>query len=353
MKHATLYASGCVLCLATACSSSSERTPAPFIAGGASSGGTAGARTSSQAGTAGTSEELGGAGQSSAEGGAAGEAGASDAGAAGVAGAAPLPPGTVVTVTPGACSESADWTAATPVTNVTTSDDEELLSITADELDIVFTRSAALFRAHRDVASGSFDSGSAVTLPDGYDASGGAALSPDGKTLVLVATSGQAFASVARSARNADFGTTADPTAFTGLNQRAAQTMEHYAHPVLSPDGKSFVFAAFTPAVAGGVAVVYESTSSNGAWAMPSNISAGLFNGTTEQRALPSGLSSDSRTLFYYDEASTHQMARFRDRPDAPLYDVVDLGGRVDAVPNVSCNRIYYSAAGNILTEGD
>jgi hypothetical protein len=249
------------------------------------------------------------------------------------------------------CSETADWSGATPLAGVSTTATEQLLSITADELDVVFTRAGALLRAHRDTASADFDAGSAITLPDGYDASNGAALSADGKTLVLVATTGQSFAALTRDARTDDFGATADATAFTGLNERAMQTMEHYIDPVLAPDGSTLIFAAFLPSIANGIAVVYESAFTTDGWAMPTNISNGIFNGTTEQRALPSGLSSDSRTLFYYDEATSEQIARFRDRPDAPLYDVVNLGGRQGAVPNTSCNRVYYTGGGNVLFE--
>jgi hypothetical protein len=122
---------------------------------------------------------------------------------------------------------------------------------------------------------------------------------------------------------------------------------------VLAPNGSSLIFLSYTPGVVDNPAVVYESVLSGSIWAMPTNISQYIFDGTTDKRPLPSGLSSDSRTLFYYDEATSKQMARFRDRPDAPLYDVVDLGGRVGAVPNGTCQRIYYTSDGNVLTEAD
>jgi len=175
----------------------------------------------------------------------------------------------------------------------------------------------------------------------------------DGQTLVLVTADGRAFGALARATRSDDFGLVADPTAFSALNARAAQTQEHYAQPVLAPNGKSLIFLAYTPGVATNPAVVYESLLSGAAWAMPNNISQYIFDGTTDKRPLPSGLSSDSRTLFYFDEASNKQMARFRDRPDAPLYTVVDLGGRMGAVPNSTCQRIYYTSTGNVLTEAD
>jgi WD40-like Beta Propeller Repeat len=349
MKPAIVYVAAATVCWAIACSSNSDAPAGAYTAGGASSdGGTSGGshHPTSHAGSAGKAS-----GGGSSEGGAGGAAG--EAGAMNDAGAAGLEQGVVVVVSPAACSEAADWTGAALLAGVSTTDTEQLLSITADELDIVFARNGALFRAHRSAATAAFDAGSAVTIPDGYDLTAGAALSADGKTLVLVATSGQAFASLTRNSRTGEFGNTADPGAFAGLNARALQTLEHYTHPVLSPDGKSLVFAAFTPSLAGGPAVVYESVFSNSGWAMPSSISHYIFDGTTEKRPLPSGISSDSRTLFYYDEALSQQVARFRDRPDAPLYTVVDLGGRTGSVPNGSCKRIYYTSNGNVLSEAD
>ena len=213
-------------------------------------------------------------------------------------------------------------------------------------------RAGAVFRAHRDAASGSFDAGTAVTLPDGYVATAGAALSGDGLTLVLTSTDGQSFASLSRASRTVDFGADADATAFAALNARSVQTLEHYAAPVLAADGSSFVFTGFTPGDAG-LSVVYESALTAGQWAMPSNISHSVFDGTGSARKLPTGLSSDLRTLFYFDEGTNTETAIFRDRPDAPLYDMVALGQLAGAAPNSSCNRLYYSSSGDVLTETD
>ena len=340
-----------------ACSSSDGSHAAPIGSGG--SGDAASGGSSASGGSGGTRQTNGGSGGSSAShGGNAGNgvssAGAdenggasSDAGAGGEG-----PPGTVVVVEPGACSETAMWTGAAPLTGISTADTEKLLSLTLDELDIAFLRGGALYRAHRDAASSDFGAATAVTLPAGYDASSGAALSQDGLTLVLIASTGDGFGSVSRTARDADFGATIDTDAFAGLNARAIQTLEHYAAPVLSLDGKTLVFSGFTPGAAG-LAVVYESTLSAGEWSMPNNVSADIFNGTGTARPLPTGLSSDSRTLFYLDEGTGKEVARFRDRPDAPLYDHVDLGDLAGATPNSKCDRIYYTAGDNVLTETD
>ncbi|MEO7033584.1 MAG: hypothetical protein ABI548_06895 [Polyangiaceae bacterium] len=344
MNTSLLLIPAALLCLAVGCSSNPDSNAAPYSGDGDSSGGASGSRSHIP-----TGPSRAGSGGGVGDGGAATNGEGGEGGEAGEGG---LQQGMVVVVKPSTCSEAANWTAAAPVMGVSTTSDEKLLSITADELDIVFARDGALLHAHRATATAAFDAGTAITLPDGYSEVGGASLSADGKTLVVVQTDGLGFAALTRASRTADFGMTADPSAFVGLNARAVQTQEHCAAPVLAPDGKSLVFAAYSLAP-GATARVYESLLSSGAWAMPEDVSYDIFDGTTEKRALPSGLSADSRTLFYYDEATSKQAARFRDRPDAPLYTVVDLGDRVGAIPNAACDHVYYTSNGNVLEEAN
>jgi hypothetical protein len=129
--------------------------------------------------------------------------------------------------------------------------------------------------------------------------------------------------------------------------------MEQYAAPVLAPNGTSFIFTGYT--TYGDISVVYESLATMGVWNMPTNISHLIFDGTGTARPLPTALSADSRTLFYFDEGANQQMARFRDRPEqnAPFYDHIALPGLMGAEPNAKCDRVYYSSAGNVLTEAD
>jgi hypothetical protein len=351
MKRYTFTALAFTLAVAQACSSNSDHAPGLSDAGAYSRGG-AGGRTSGKSGN-GAITDGGSAGQTE-EAGTGGAAGS--AGEAGEGGQGGLEEGMVIPVTPGACSEAEAWAIGAPLVGISTAADEHLLAITADELDILFSRDQSAMRAHRDVASAAFGTAVALTIPDGYGVAAGVALSADGKTMVLLATGEQAFAAFTRPSRSAAFDTTADATAFTGINQRALQTMEHYAAPVLAEDGKAFVFAGFTPEQAGGsasgvsgVSVVYQSAWAGTAWSMPESISLNLFDGTSAARALPSGLSSDSRTLFYLDEGSGNQLARFRDRPDAPLYTLVDLDKLTGAVPNEACDRLYYSSDGDVM----
>jgi hypothetical protein len=359
MNRYTLTALGVAVCFGVACSSDSDdHAPALGSGGGSSRSGAGGRAPVGDSGAGGTTETTAGSAGETEQGGAAGEAGAAGApsSAAGAGGEGGVEEGTIVPVTPGACSETAVWANATTLEGISTAADEQLLAITADELDILFLRDGSPMRAHRELASATFGAGDALTIPDGYGVDAGAALSADGKTLVLLATTGQSFAAFTRASRSEAFGDTADATAFTGINQRALQTMQHYAAPVLAPDGKRFVFAAFTPEPAAGfpsgfegISVVYESLWTTNGWAMPDSVSQNLFDGTSAARALPSALSSDSRALFYVDEGSGKQVVRFRDRPDAPLYTLAPLDERTRAVPDAKCGRLYYSSGGDVL----
>lgn len=355
MKRYLLPALAITLGLGAACSSNSDEHAPAVGEGGASSHGGTGGRSSVGKGGAGTANG----GAQTDDGGSAGAAG-SAAGEGGAGGEGGAQEGAIIPVTPGACSEDAAWASATPLPGISTAADERLLAITADELDILFLRDGTAMRAHRDQARVEFGAAVAQTIADGYGVDAGVGLSADGKTMVLLATTGQSFAAFTRASRSEDFSVTPDDSAFIGINQRALQTTQHYAAPVLAPDGSRFVFSAFAPAPEAGfpngyqgLSVVFESAWATDGWDTPESISQDLFDGTTAARALPSGLASDSRTLFYFDEGSSKQMARFRDRPDAPLYTVVDLDTRSGAVPDVKCDRLYYSSAGDVLVAAE
>jgi hypothetical protein len=361
MNRITVTALGVSLTVAAACSSGSDGHAPALSDVGASTAGAGGTRLPT-AGNAGASGRVTGGNSSAGDDAGQGGTETTEAGAAGEGGAGGtaggLEPGRVVVVPPSACSVTAKWSSPIPLAGISSNGDERLLSITADELDVVFVRDARVLLAHRTKANADFGTASEVTIPTEYDATAGAALSADGKTLLLVAVSGQAFAVLTRPSRTVAFSATADGSAFIGLKQRAIQTMEHYAAPVFSPDGKSLVYTGFTPEPEQGfptgvlgVARVYESRWASGMWQMPESISDGFFNGTTAARPLPSGLSSDSRTLFYFDEKTMKQAARFRDRPDAPLSVGVDLGDREGAIPNAGCDVLYYTSGGNVFSE--
>ncbi|MET0791428.1 MAG: hypothetical protein ABW061_07895, partial [Polyangiaceae bacterium] len=72
-------------------------------------------------------------------------------------------------------------------------------------------------------------------------------------------------------------------------------------------------------------------------------------------RRLPNSLSADALTLFYFNEESMQEEARWRDTtvPSSLLYDMQSLGERRGATPNAACDRLYSALDGDVVAEKD
>jgi hypothetical protein len=234
--------------------------------------------------------------------------------------------------------------------NLSTSTDETLLSVTSDELDLAFLRAGTLYVAHRADKTGTFTVGSAVVIPDSWSAAGGAALSADGKRLVLVSTDQTLLGELTRATRDAAFSTAIDQTAFSTINQTSIYSGNTYGSPALSPDDQELFLNSVAPS--GGSTVVVSTRTATEPWSAPTRVSAAL-DGAEGARLLPTGVSADARTLFYFNEATMKEEARWRDEPKltSPLYDMVDLGTRRGAQPNTACDKLYSESTGNIVVE--
>jgi hypothetical protein len=250
------------------------------------------------------------------------------------------------------CSQTATWSGATKVANLSTTADEILLSLTPDELDLAFLRSGALYVAHRADPLGNFSAGAVIAIPAGWSATQGAALSADGKRLVLVSLDQTALGEMTRLSRDAVFSGTADESAFVSVNQTSIYSGNVYAAPALSPDDEQLYLNSRSPG--GASTVVASIRTSSGPWSPPDRVSSAL-DAAANARRLPTGVSADERTLFYFNEETMAEEARWRDEPTlaSPLYDKVDLGMRRGANPNSACDRLYSGATGDVFVERD
>jgi hypothetical protein len=332
----------CVLLasLPLACSSGSDNRPPGLDTSGAGAGST----SLASGGNTGANGGSNTAGDSSMAGESTGADGPSDNG--GDVGTGRPTPG------PSVCNETASWVGATPVSGVSTGAGETLLSITSDELDLAFLRAGALYVAHRAQATGNFAPGVPITLPSGWSATQGAALSADGKRLILVSADQTLLGELTRATRDEAFSGAVDQSAYATVNQNAVETGDIYASPTVSPDDLELFFNS---AFQGGASTVVVSTRSAGqVWSSPTRVSSEL-DGQDTARCLPTGVSADERTLFYFNEMSMMQEARWRDEPDltSPLYDMVDLGARRGAQPNAACDHLYSDTATDVVVEHD
>ncbi len=284
----------------------------------------------------------------SANGGDAGAAGSEEdqAGATGDGGAAPQ--------VPAVCSPTATWGSPTVVDAVSSAMAETLLSMTPDELDLAFVRASALYVAHRAVAGAAFNIGLPVPIPSGWSFAQGAALSADGKRLVLVSDPDQRkLGELTRTSRIGAFSSTIDETAFSRINQDATYTGRLYASPVVSAGDDQLFFNSSFPEAAS--TVVVSTRSGAAAWTPPMQLSDSVLDGGAGARRLPTGVSADARTLFYFNEESHVEEARFRDtsQTGSPLSDMLPLGMRRGATPNSGCDRLYSESNSDVVVEKD
>ena len=327
-----------------ACSSSSPH-PSLIASDGGSGDGYSGG--SAGAGLSGGNDNAGAGGDAGDT--ALAEGGASDAGYPGDGAAGrPVQPG------PSLCGQSATWSAAASVDGVSAGGTASLLSVTADELDLAFRRGDALYVAHRSSLSAAFIVGSPIAIPAGWSAAQGAALSSDGKRLVLVSDPDQKkLGELTRSTRGQAFAGAVDESAFSTVNQNAIYTGKIYASPVVSTgDDRLYFNAGFPDAVS---TIVVSTRTPGTQWAAPITLTPLLFDGGVGQRRLPTGISADERTLFYFNEESSHEEARFRASSalTSALYDMLSLGKRRGATPNSGCDRLYSESDGDVVVEKD
>ena len=328
--------------LVAACSGGgSGHHPAMPAEGGSSTGGTR--PRPATAGT--TSSDAGAAGDSGSQGGAAsGEAGAGDAGQGIVFEMAGAPPVAI----PGVCAP--DMTLGSGQAQDLGTPDITLLAMTADELSVAFTTGSGagltLHVADRDTNKAAFEE-APVTVPAGFEAASGVSLSSDARKLILVMTDHSGFGELSRAARGDAFLGDADLSAFAKINALKPMSGHSVGWPVLSHDGQDLYFVSYF-----GAALVNQSKRGPaGVFDIGTEIDPFTLGGDEGEYKLPSGLSSDQRAIFFFDEATDHAMALFRSHDGAPFYDPIDLGARRGATPNRDCSRIYSSVASGLVAQ--
>ena len=211
-----------------------------------------------------------------------------------------------------------------------------------------------MYVAHRARVSDAFDIGTPVAIPTGWSTAQGASLSADGKRLILVGDPEQyKLGEMTRVTRDAAFAGDVDESAFASVNQSSTYTGKIYAYPVVSARDDQLYFNSAYPDA--GSTVVVSTRDADGVWLAPTQLSGVVLDGAVGKRRLPTGVSSDERTLFYFNEETAHEEARFRDtsQQSSPLYDMITLGTRRGAIPNLACDRLYSESNSDVVVEQD
>jgi hypothetical protein len=346
-----------------ACSSDEKKAPGLVDAGGkagsngvsvgyAGQAGQAGrAGQAGQAGTAGAS--AGGQAGASAQAGAGGGAGAGQGGetSAGSSGAGGDPPPEPFEEDPGKppvppdlgapqCDPGTSFGAPTPLFPGRTG---ILAAATPDGLVVTFVGDAegageqgkVLYYAERATATAAFAAPRHVQFSSAYQGTR-PALSPDGKTLIVARADGTALGIVRRPSLAADFGSVVDETPFANVNVAAKMAALLLLDPAYSIDGSALIFTKLGP---GGGAIASADEKANGTFGETAELTT--FPATDS--LIPTGLSSDGRTLFVYAETAKEARALLRPAPGFPFDTVRKLGDKPYAQINAGCDRLVYS----------
>jgi hypothetical protein len=226
------------------------------------------------------------------------------------------------------------------------------LTVTPDELTIAWVQPTPgseggiqIHAADRASTNVPFGPARALTAAAAYAGSDGIALTPDGLGLVVVRADRMAFAQVTRSSRSGSFGDP-DETPYQQVNSTVVanpmsmvpRPFTYLGDPVLGQDDLTLMYSGYGSTSGGSVAVsVYESQRSSAQAPFPSvtvdhaagplgvvhtpgaegqsdacatcgaGTDAGLSGPSAADAALiearrhPTGLSSDGRTVFYWD----------------------------------------------------
>jgi len=325
----------------------------PLVAGGADQGnggvGAAADAGGEPAAPGGGQSGSGHSGETSAE---AGQGGSSSAGTGSVdmpmAGAGPVPDPTPPVGDPPICPHDKSWAQGTRLA-ISGAGDDVLQAITPDELSIAWKNGAHFYVADRDDSAAAFGAPHEVANGAQYNS---VALSSDGLLLVAirddlrvveqVRTAGEAFS---------------DPDPGPGDFQDFDNTLATIPLPnqvltdaVLGGDDASFFFSHYLSSDAGSRPSLRESRRSNGGFSFGGPNPGELLYASGAKRRVPTGVSSDLLTLFYFDQVKGDFRAAWRINTQEPFTYSETLSpgaGTQAAAPNQACNRLYYSADGS------
>jgi hypothetical protein len=237
------------------------------------------------------------------------------------------------------CDRAAAWSGEQALANVSTPDaDERLLAMTHDALTIVFSRDDALLVADRQSASADFGEPVVLTLPEPYTHLRGVALQDDGLSVIVVESEGKLFADMTRAARTGAFAGAAKSSRFETLAESSRQ-FGQLSSPVLAPDG-SLYFTEIGPSTS---RVRRSVLSADGTYfespgELLDTVSLGGNDGLSK---LVQSVSSDERTLFFFDEALGHTVGLWNSSPGGPFTEPTEFPELVSAFSDGACSHLY------------
>jgi hypothetical protein len=253
-------------------------------------------------------------------------------------------------VVPPKCNVTMQWQAGTKLA-ISTAQSDLFGAVTPDELTIAWmTAAGSVLYADRATSTDAFGAPQTLTAGIALDR---VALSPDGLTMIVVSSARDTLAQVTRGSRPSAFSSTLDLKPFASLDPLAQEgdagtTPSHglFADPMLSADGQFLYYSQY------GVQTLtmcesYRAAKDTSPWGQGRNLLEPQLGApdTSGTRMIPTGMSSDDLTLFYWDGVTKTEKAAFRDQAlsNNTYKQFVALGATYrNAAPVGSCGRIYF-----------
>jgi hypothetical protein len=246
---------------------------------------------------------------------------------------------------PPVCTVGSKWNVVVGPVVVGTADDDLMGSITPDEMHIAWMTPDGTVR-YADRSAPGMVFGQYETLPatPGYFALDRAAFAPGGLELITVATDRKTFGVFTRADGLTPFAGAPDTAPFAALVAKLGAN-DKLGDPVVSYDGKTLVYSVFGSAPV--TIQVATRPDPKSAWTPVGPLDAAAdLQAVGNARRRPTGVSSDLRTLFYWDEVKSTEMAAWRPSVAAPFDTWNDLGPIFGATPGNNCAGLYYSGWG-------
>lgn len=272
------------------------------------------------------------------------DAAMADADAGAVGDGAPPPPAPI-------CDPTKTWAAGVKLAPSTSSIDD-MSTVTGDETTLAWITPGDGIVHYVDRVDASVAWDPARTLPGTGLAPGQRiALTRDGNHLYGIGTDLRSFVGFTRSSHVDPFvGPALDMTlADLNLEGSALAVGETFSDLVVGTSSTSLLVrlaGGSSPGLRLSTRVLPTDT-----WATTTAFAPQAeFDVVAGKARRPTGLSTDTRALFYFDEASGHEKVGFfaYDAPTASVF--ADLGAHTNAQPNDDCTVLYYTASDDLYS---
>ncbi len=170
-------------------------------------------------------------------------------------------------------------------------------------------------------------------------------LSPDGLRVIVVDESLQSFGEALRGSRLLPFGGVGEGS-FSYINAAVHGTDDSITDPVVSANDKVLAYTRLSSG-SGNTLWISLRASAMDPWPVGEAVNDCILQVRNGKKKSPLAISNDARTVFFRDEEQELTRIAYRTGVDQAFTTFRDLPKEIlSAIPNGTCDRLYYTAAG-------